>query len=101
MSDNEFHPHGALCHTCKGTGVDAEFIDGWDDEGYPPCMNCNGTGYLESPFEGSGFWIETDSGHAGHILGNPDMPEETKRALRGLIDHVYKLLDDGWTPGKD
>lgn len=37
------------------------------------------------------FVIETEHGPA-IVLGDPDMPEETKQALRAMIEAAYKML---------
>ena len=49
-----------------------------------------------------GFWLgvetEDEGVIASHVLGDPNMSEETATALSNMIRHVHKLLGDGWTP---
>jgi plasmid maintenance system antidote protein VapI len=43
-------------------------------------------------------WIEVDD-HQQHVLGDPNMSEETKKALAEMIKAVTKAIDkDGWWP---
>lgn len=48
------------------------------------------------------FVIETEHGPA-IVLGDPDMPEETKQALRAMIAAAYKIAegDDSEDQGDD
>lgn len=41
------------------------------------------------------FILESESGHIGFVHGDPNMSEETKAALRDLIDAAYKAVENG------
>lgn len=52
--------------------------------------------------EHTGFYLQSASGNVGHVLGDPNMSDETKDALRQLIDAAYKAVDRGEiTPDED
>lgn len=42
----KFETDMLLCPVCGGTGADDPNFDGWDDEGWLPCEECNGTGMI-------------------------------------------------------
>lgn len=41
------------------------------------------------------FKLETDSGAVGYVLGDPNMSEKTREALKALIQYAYDRLADG------
>jgi hypothetical protein len=41
------------------------------------------------------FYMQTPDGNDAHILGDPEMPEATKRALGEMIDAAVKAANSG------
>lgn len=51
------------------------------------------------PPEHTCFTLHTQAGRTATIHGDPNISAETTDALRQMVEHVYKLLDEGWKPG--
>jgi hypothetical protein len=45
--------------------------------------------------EHTGFYIQTESGNVGHILGDPNMSEKTRKAFMELIDLAHRAVENG------
>lgn len=42
-----------------------------------------------------GFFLRTDVGRVAHILGDPEMDEKTRAALKELVDAAYDAITSG------
>lgn len=100
----------AYCDYCGLPKIDCICDDESFEVACPSCLaiwgfeeidrqHCAACGWPDND-DGDGFWYTDEEGETAHILGDPNMGEETLAALNAMIKAARKAIDEGILPRK-